>query len=153
MGVGRPLLLGAVGEANATWVLREFQLRRNFAAALAEQVPYLGMHALTGVRMFPGGSKRVTLRRRLRSKWPYPGLRGVSGRGGGFCIIDIRFSRLASVGLIVRAPKPVICPGITDSLRLDKGVFVLTSVDRIGDWAVLKGIIQELSGVRKEAEK
>lgn len=43
---------------------------------------------------------------------------GVFGIGGAGCAIDIRFIRRASVGLMVRAPSPVACDGITD-MRLD----------------------------------
>lgn len=42
---------------------------------------------------------------------------GVCGRGGAGGAIDIRFKRRASVGLMVRAPKPVAC-GMVD-IRLD----------------------------------
>lgn len=38
------------------------------------------------------------------------------GTGGAFGNIDIRFILLASVGLIVLAPKPVAWPGMTDLL-------------------------------------
>lgn len=33
---------------------------------------------------------------------------------GGACIIDILFNRLASVGLMVRAPKPLARPEMVD---------------------------------------
>ena len=51
----------------------------------------------------------------------------MNGTGGGFGIIDIRFKRRVSVGLIVRAPSPVAwaLPGITESLLLDEGVIIL----------------------------
>jgi hypothetical protein len=42
---------------------------------------------------------------------------GVCGIGGAGGAIDIRFMRRASVGLMVRAPKPVAC-GMVD-MRLD----------------------------------
>ena len=54
------------------------------------------------------------------------GVGGVNGIGGGFGIIDILFNLRASVGLIVRAPRPVACalPGIIEILLLlDDGVF------------------------------
>ena len=45
---------------------------------------------------------------------------GVYGMGGGFGIMDILFILRASVGLIVRAPRPVACalPGIIETLLL-----------------------------------
>lgn len=61
------------------------------------------------------------------------------GIGGGFGIIDSRFILRASVGLIVRAPRPVACVvlGIMESLLLeDDGVLVLP-VDLAGERAVL----------------
>lgn len=42
---------------------------------------------------------------------------GVCGMGGAGGAMDIRFMRRASVGLMVRAPKPVAC-GMTD-IRLE----------------------------------
>lgn len=48
---------------------------------------------------------------------------GVCGIGGAVGATDIRFSRRASVGLIVRAPSPVACGGITEArLEADEGV-------------------------------
>lgn len=54
------------------------------------------------------------------------GVGGVYGIGGGFGRTDILFILRASVGLIVRAPRPVACalPGMIDSLFADDGVFV-----------------------------
>lgn len=43
-----------------------------------------------------------------------------SAGGGGVRIVDKRFRRLASVGLMVRAPSPEAC-GIVDMRRLDPG--------------------------------
>ena len=53
------------------------------------------------------------------------GVGGVYGIGGGFGIMDILFNLRASVGLIVRAPRPVACapPGMIDTLLLFDGVF------------------------------
>lgn len=54
------------------------------------------------------------------------GVGGVYGIGGGFGIMDILFNLRASVGLIVRAPRPVACalPGMIEILLLlDDGVF------------------------------
>lgn len=48
-------------------------------------------------------------------------------------MIDILFILRASVGLIVRAPKPVACGAITDILLPDIGVFVLGPIDLPGD--------------------
>lgn len=49
------------------------------------------------------------------------------GIGGGFGITDILFSLRASVGLIVRAARPVACAlfGKIDCLLEDDGVMVL----------------------------
>lgn len=47
---------------------------------------------------------------------------GIGGAFRLFGIIDMRFIRLASVGLIVRAPNPDACGGITDILLDDCGV-------------------------------
>lgn len=56
------------------------------------------------------------------------GVGGVFGIGGAGCIIDNRFARRASVGLIVLAPSPVAIgvpdPGIMDILFVDEGVVV-----------------------------
>lgn len=74
---------------------------------------------------------------------------GVKGNGGAFGIIDIRFNRRASVGLIVRAPRPVACalPGITDNRLLDEGVWFLCVLGLAGDRAVLIGDATCCSGV------
>ena len=55
------------------------------------------------------------------------GVGGVCGIGGGSGIIDILFNLRASVGLIVRAARPVAWAlfGIIDNLLLDDGVIVL----------------------------
>ena len=58
---------------------------------------------------------------------------GVCGSGGALGIIERRFILRASVGLIVRAPKPVACPGITESLFPDDGVVVPTRCSLRGD--------------------
>ena len=51
------------------------------------------------------------------------------GRGGAGGMMDIRFNLRASVGLIVRAPSPVACAGITDIRRFaPPGVTVLPGV-------------------------
>jgi hypothetical protein len=56
------------------------------------------------------------------------GVGGVFGIGGGACKTDNLFALLASVGLMVRAPRPVMCdgpePGITDIRLVDEGVTV-----------------------------
>ena len=59
--------------------------------------------------------------------------------GGAGGTIDIRFSRLASVGLIVRAPRPVACNacGATD-IRLDDEDGVVTTL-----------ALDSLTGVRR----
>lgn len=46
------------------------------------------------------------------------------GRGGAGGTIDIRFIRLASVGLMVRAPRPDAWFGMTDIRLLVPGVVV-----------------------------
>lgn len=62
------------------------------------------------------------------------------GIGGGPCRVDKRFARLASVGLIVLAPRPVACdvdvgiPGIIDIRFADEdGVDVPLPLGRPGD--------------------
>lgn len=64
--------------------------------------------------------------------------------------MDILFNLRASVGLIVRAPKPVACalPGIMETLLLlDDGVFDNWKVGLAGDLAVLTGVDGVWSGV------
>ena len=59
---------------------------------------------------------------------------GVHGIGGGFGIIDKRFIRCASVGLIVRAPRPVAnALGKMDMRLLDEGVLDPSPVDLAGE--------------------
>lgn len=68
---------------------------------------------------------------------------GVYGIGGGFGIMEILFNLRASVGLIVRAPRPVACalPGMIDTLLLlDEGVFDNWKVGLAGDLVVLTGV-------------
>jgi hypothetical protein len=58
---------------------------------------------------------------------------GVYGNGGACGAVEIRFIRRASVGLIVRAPRPVACGGITDTLFADEaGVVALPAGFLIG---------------------
>ena len=73
----------------------------------------------------------------------------MKGIGGGFGIMDILFSLRASVGLIVRAPKPVAwaVPGIIEILLLDEGVVVLCNLGLAGDWPVPTGEWNGCSGV------
>lgn len=63
---------------------------------------------------------------------------GVFGKGGAPCMVDIRFIRLVSVGLIVLAPNPDACEldeGICDiRLAADDGVDVLRPLCRPGDF-------------------
>lgn len=63
------------------------------------------------------------------------GVGGVNGRGGTFGIIDILFSLRASVGLIVRAAKPVACAlfGKIDSRLFEDGVRVPCVLGLAGD--------------------
>ena len=76
------------------------------------------------------------------------------GIGGAPCIIDNRFILIASVGLIVRAPKPVACPGITDSRLLDDGVVLPTSSCRSGDREdCIEEPVHGLSGVLSVARR
>jgi hypothetical protein len=77
------------------------------------------------------------------------GVGGVNGIGGGLCIIDNLFSLRASVGLIVRAPRPVACalPGMMDILLFDEGVFDPGNAARPGDRAVPIGELRVGSGV------
>lgn len=68
---------------------------------------------------------------------------GVYGIGGGFGIMDILFNMRASVGLIVRAPRPVAwaLPGMIDTLLLlDDEVFDNWKVGLAGDLAMLTGV-------------
>ena len=68
---------------------------------------------------------------------------GVYGIGGGFGIMDILFNLRASVGLIVRAPRPVACalPGMIDILLLlDDGVVDSWKFGLAGDLLVLTGV-------------
>lgn len=62
------------------------------------------------------------------------GLGGVKGTEGRLGIIDILFNLRASVGLIVRAARPVAWAlfGIIDNLLLDDGVVVLRNAGRAG---------------------
>lgn len=71
------------------------------------------------------------------------GVGGVYGIGGGFGIIDILFNLRASVGLIVRAPRPVACalPGIMETLLLlEDGVFDNWKFGLAGDLVMLTGV-------------
>lgn len=66
------------------------------------------------------------------------GVDGVLGIGGGSrsCIMDILFILLVSVGLMVRAPKPLTCDcGIRDKrlLDVDEGLVGLRAGDFPGD--------------------
>lgn len=64
------------------------------------------------------------------------GVGGVCGIGGTPWKADNLFNLRASVGLIVRAPRPVACTGNTDSRLADEeGVFVLLPADLPGDLA------------------
>ena len=57
--------------------------------------------------------------------------------------MDILFSRRASVGLIVRAPRPVACalPGIIEILLLlEDGVFDNGKLGLAGDLVMLTGV-------------
>ncbi len=78
------------------------------------------------------------------------GVGGVNGSGGGFGIMDILFSLRASVGLIVRAPRPVACalPGMIETLLLlDEGVFDNGKLGLAGDLPALPGVEGGCSGV------
>lgn len=73
------------------------------------------------------------------------GVGGVYGIGGG--IVERRFSRLASVGLIVRAPNPEAWCGMTDTLFDEDGVLV-PGPDFPGVLAAVVEDDREWSGVR-----
>lgn len=78
------------------------------------------------------------------------GVGGVYGIGGGLGIMDNLFNLRASVGLIVRAPRPVACalPGIIDILLLlEDGVFDNWKLGLAGDLVVLPGVDGVCSGV------
>ena len=77
------------------------------------------------------------------------GVGGVYGNGGGFGIMDILFNLRASVGLIVRAPRPVACalPGMMEILLLLDGVFDNWNVGLAGDLEALTGVDGVCSGV------
>lgn len=60
-----------------------------------------------GVRLFLGTRAGDGADGSVNKVWSGCGVGGVYGIGGGFGIIDILFSLRASVGLIVRAAKPV----------------------------------------------
>lgn len=68
---------------------------------------------------------------------------GVFGIGGGFGIMDILFNLRASVGLIVRAPRPVACalPGMIETLLLlDDELLDIWRLGLAGDLVVLTGV-------------
>lgn len=81
------------------------------------------------------------------------GVGGVWGIGAGLGMIDILFILLASVGLIVRAPKPVACGAIVDIRLLDNGVFVLGPVDLPGERAALIDAGLDWSGLVGEVAR
>lgn len=64
---------------------------------------------------------------------------GVWGIGGG--AIDMRFIRRASVGLMVRAPRPVAC-GMTD-MRFEDEVGVVTFVPEALSTGVRTALVEE----------
>lgn len=64
---------------------------------------------------------------------------GVWGIGGG--AIDMRFIRRASVGLMVRAPRPVAC-GITD-MRFEDEVGVVTFTADAFSTGVCTALVEE----------
>ena len=72
-----------------------------------------------------------------------------SAGGGGVRIVDKRFRRLASVGLIVRAPSPEAC-GIVDMRRLDPGAGIADFwVRELGDFsAIANWLGRACSGVK-----
>lgn len=81
------------------------------------------------------------------------GVVGVWGIGGALGMIDILFILRASVGLMVRAPRPVACGAITDILLLDNGEFVPGPVDLPGERPALIDAGLDRSGLAGEADK
>jgi len=69
------------------------------------------------------------------------GVGGVLGIGGADGIIDIRFARRVSVGLIVRAPKPVAW-GMVD-MRLEDEEGVVTVVPDVFLTGVRTALVEE----------
>lgn len=70
------------------------------------------------------------------------------GGGGEVRMVDKRFNRLASVGLMVRAPNPEAW-GIVDIRRLDPGAGMADLWRRLGDFStVTKELGRACSGVR-----
>ena len=65
------------------------------------------------------------------------GVGGVKGSGGTVGIIDILFSLRASVGLTVRAARPVACTllGMMESRLSEDGVLLEVPADLAGDRA------------------
>lgn len=81
------------------------------------------------------------------------GVVGVWGTGGALGMIDILFILRASVGLMVRAPRPVACGAITDILLLDDGEFVPGPVDLPGERPALIDAGLDRSGVAGEVDR
>lgn len=70
------------------------------------------------------------------------------GGGGGVRMVDKRFNRLASVGLIVRAPNPEAW-GIVDIRRLVPGAGMADLWRRLGDFSTVANELgRACSGVR-----
>jgi len=70
------------------------------------------------------------------------------GGGGGVRIVDKRFNRLASVGLMVRAPNPEAW-GIVDIRRLVPGAGMADLWRRLGDFSTVANELgRACSGVR-----
>lgn len=86
-----------------------------------------------GVTLFRGIWEGEVADRGFDKKGSGCGVGGVWGIGGALGMMDILFILRASVGLMVRAPKPVACGAATDILLLDKGEFVLGPADLPGE--------------------
>lgn len=68
--------------------------------------------------------------------------------GGEVLMVDKRFNRLASVGLMVRAPNPEAW-GIVDIRRLDPGAGIADLWRRLGDFSTVANELgRACSGVR-----
>ena len=106
-----------------------------------------------GVTLFRGIREGEVADRDFEEKGSGCGVGGVWGIGGGFGMIDSLFILRASVGLMVRAPKPVACGAITDILLLDDGVFVLRPVDLPGERDALIDAGLDLSGLAGEVAR
>lgn len=89
-----------------------------------------------GVRLFLGTTEGEGADESANGGVSGSGVGSVKGIGGGLGIIDILFSLRASVGLIVRAAKPVAWAlfGRIDCLLFEDGVVVRCTFGLPGEW-------------------